>query len=106
MFGDGRPTRREHRHWAVSAGGGGGGPQRPNSRKGAVTSSDGAGKVQQCRYTLAEACRLQGLPENFLDDAPFTKNGKMKAIANGVPLHLGRAIAKAVKAAIEERIAE
>jgi DNA (cytosine-5)-methyltransferase 1 len=80
MFGDGRPTRREHRHQAV-------------------TSSDGAGKVKQQRYTLEDACRLQGLPEDFLADAPFTKEGKMKAVANGVPLPMGRAIARAVKEA-------
>lgn len=52
------------------------------------------------RYKLAEACRLQGLPEDFLGDAPFTQQGKMKAVANGVPLSMGRAVAHAVKEAI------
>lgn len=52
------------------------------------------------RRTLAEMCRLQGLPEDFLADAPFTSDGKRKAIANGVPLPMGRAIAQAVAAAI------
>ena len=65
-----------------------------------VTSSDGAGKVKQVRYTLADACRLQGLPEDFLADAPFTAEGKLKAVANGVPLPMGRAIARAVKRAL------
>lgn len=64
-----------------------------------------AGRVKRARYTLAEACRLQGLPETFLDDAPFTAAGKMKAVANGVPIPMGRAIARAVAAALaEERI--
>lgn len=52
------------------------------------------------RYGLADACRLQGLPEDFLADAPFTAAGKLKAVANGVPLPLGRAIAAAVKKAV------
>jgi DNA (cytosine-5)-methyltransferase 1 len=53
------------------------------------------------RYRFEEACRLQGLPEGFLADAPFMAQGKLKAVANGVPLPMGRAIAKAVKKAIE-----
>ncbi len=81
MFGDVRPTRREH-------------------RTATVTSSDGSGRVKQTRYGFADACRLQGLPEDFLDDAPFTAAGKLKAVANGVPIPLGRAIAKAVKSAL------
>lgn len=52
------------------------------------------------RRTLAEMCRLQGLPEDFLDNAPFTSDGKRKAIANGVPLPMGCAIAQAVVEAI------
>jgi DNA (cytosine-5)-methyltransferase 1 len=81
VFGDGRPTRKEH-------------------RRGAVTSSDGGATVRMNRYTVEEAAELQGLPTDFLDDAPFTRDGKLKAIANGVPLPMGRAIAKAVKEAI------
>jgi len=51
------------------------------------------------RYRLADALGLQGLPEDFLDHAPFTAEGKLKAVANGVPLPMGRAIARAVKEA-------
>lgn len=48
--------------------------------------------------------RLQGLPADF--DLPgFTVSGKVAALGNGVPLPMGRAIAKAVKAAIAERAA-
>lgn len=43
---------------------------------------------------------LQGLPADFLEDAPFTTKGKKEAIGNGVPLPMGRAIAKAVMQAI------
>lgn len=55
--------------------------------------------------SLNEACRLQGLPEDFADTLPFTTHGKRKVIGNGVPLYMGRAVAKAVnavKAAIGE----
>lgn len=41
--------------------------------------------------------RSQGLPEDFLSEAPFTEAGKKKAVGNGVPLPMGRAIANAVK---------
>ncbi len=88
---------RRKRLAAVCAGGSGGGPGRPECRRGAVTSSDGGKGVKMCRYSIADALRLQGLPPDFLEHAPFTKEGKMKAIANGVPLPMGRAIAKAVK---------
>jgi DNA (cytosine-5)-methyltransferase 1 len=51
------------------------------------------------RYRLDDAIRLQGLPADFLIDAPFTAEGKLKAVANGVPLTMGKAIARAVKEA-------
>lgn len=51
------------------------------------------------RGYLAEAIRLQGLSEGF--DLPgFTIAGKIKAIGNGVPYPLARAVAKAIKAAV------
>lgn len=52
------------------------------------------------REYFQRAVRLQGLPEDF--DLPgFTTAGKVKAIGNGVPLPMGRAIARAVKRALE-----
>jgi DNA (cytosine-5)-methyltransferase 1 len=50
---------------------------------------------------LTESIRLQGLPDGFLDKAPFTLEGKHKVVGNGVPLPMGRAIADAVRAALE-----
>jgi hypothetical protein len=41
-----------------------------------------------------------GLPENFLDGSPFTLEGKFKILGNGVPLPLGRVIARAVRLSI------
>lgn len=47
-----------------------------------------------------DLCRKQGLPDDFLERLPFTVTGKCKAIGNGVPIPMGRAIARAVKEAI------
>lgn len=50
---------------------------------------------------LEIARRDQGLPAEFLAEAPwFTVAGKIKMIGNGVPLPMGRAVAKAVKRAL------
>lgn len=68
-------------------------------RTGAVIGSDGGKSVRIGRFKLPDACRLQGLPEDFLEHAPFTAEGKLKAVANGVPLPMGRALAKAVREA-------
>lgn len=46
---------------------------------------------------VPDMCRLQGLPENFTDDMPFTVSGKKSVIGNAVPLSMGKAIAKAIK---------
>jgi DNA (cytosine-5)-methyltransferase 1 len=52
--------------------------------------------------TWREMARLQGLPPDF-DIPPFRRNDLGKAIGNGVPLPMGRAVAKAVKQAINGR---
>lgn len=50
----------------------------------------------------ASAAAAQGLPADF--DLPgFTTAAKCKAIGNGVPLAMGRAVARAVREAIGER---
>lgn len=77
------------------------GKLKPALRAPTVTSGHGAVMShERGNFSLADACRLQGLPEAFLDDAPFTAHGKRKVIGNGVPLPTGRAIAKAVKEAL------
>lgn len=50
---------------------------------------------------LRESIRLQGLPDNFLEKSPFTLEGKHKVVGNGVPLPMGRAVAAAVRVAME-----
>jgi len=72
----------------------------PKALHGAVTGSDGGASVRMRRYRLPEACQLQGLPEDFLAEAPFTAQGKLQVVANGVPLPLGRALARAIKSAL------
>lgn len=69
----------------------------------AVLASHGPVRRDDKRYTppIEEACRLQGLPENFADDLPFTTHYKRSVIGNAVPMPMGRAIARAVKKAIE-----
>lgn len=60
------------------------------------------GRVYGCKsaaYTSA-ATKLQGLPEGFLEDSPFTVRERLRVIGNGVPLPMGRAVARAVKRAI------
>ncbi|MDE2010453.1 MAG: DNA cytosine methyltransferase [Candidatus Omnitrophica bacterium] len=65
---------------------------------GATLKKEGRGKAETSRrYRLIDGLRLQGLPENFLDHCPFTAEGKLKAVANGVPIQMGRAVAKAIK---------
>lgn len=90
-------TQPEH---AAMAGGGG--------RPVPVTMiQDGNGGLKEKRTALknmgystskafTEAVRKQGLPEGFLDDAPFTMEGKHKVVGNAWSLPMSRAIAKAV----------
>lgn len=67
----------------------------------------GSGKVKATASAgvipIEEMCRLQGLPSDFLEGAPFTTHGKRKVIGNGVPLAMGRAVAKAVMRATDNR---
>jgi len=60
------------------------------------------GEYYMKNLTLGEMCILQGLPENFCEEMPFTVHGKRQVIGNGVPLPMGRAVAKAVKRATED----
>jgi DNA (cytosine-5)-methyltransferase 1 len=70
----------------------------------------GSGRVKSTRLNsigyndsngLARSLRVQGLPPDFLAEAPFTVAGKCKVVGNGVPMALGRAVARAVKRALE-----
>lgn len=58
------------------------------------------------REAVGEMLRLQGLPEDYLDEAPFSESGKRLMVGNGVPLPMGRAIARAVLRALAQPAAE
>jgi DNA (cytosine-5)-methyltransferase 1 len=49
---------------------------------------------------ITQKLERQGLPAGFFDGLPFTLEAKRTMIGNGVPLPMGRAVAKAVKAAM------
>lgn len=75
----------------------------PAVYKHAVLAGHGGaiGSLQRgmAKYTWEEACRLQGLPEDF--DLPgFTRRAAREAVGNGIPLPMARAVAKAVKRAL------
>lgn len=55
----------------------------------------------QSEAAFRQCAVLQGLPEDFLSQSPFTLAGKFKCVGNGVPLALGRQIARAVRLSIE-----
>jgi len=79
----------------------GGGRHRKPRFPGTVTGSDGGKSVRMMRYSLEEACALQGLPARFLEHMPFRRDAALQMIANGVPLAMGRAVARAVRKALD-----
>jgi DNA (cytosine-5)-methyltransferase 1 len=58
------------------------------------------GPGQGARADFGEMAELQGLPRDFLSEAPFTISAKRQIVGNGVPLPMGRAVARAVKRAL------
>lgn len=80
------------------------GDARQQSVGARVRKDGGGGELPHMGATLAveDMLEAQGLPRDYLDHAPFTVQGKRKAIGNGVPLPMGRAIARAVRKAIGE----
>lgn len=78
----------------------GGGVMRGRKVSGAVSAGHGGVNSKQYVYSLEDACELQGLSRDFTEHMPFRKDAKLKAVANGVPLPMGRAIARAVKRAM------
>ncbi len=60
------------------------------------------GPSQGPRAKIGRMLELQGLPPDFLDGTPFTDAGKRIMVGNGVPLPMGRAIARAVREALQK----
>ncbi len=57
-------------------------------------------RPQSVAYAIKDACEAMGLPRDFTEHMPFTMHGKRSVIGNGVPMAMGRAVAKAVKRAV------
>ena len=66
----------------------------------------GKGGAIRKRPTLPRALELQGLPADFFEHSPFTKDAKHKMLGNGVPMFMGRALADAVWCALYENKTE
>jgi DNA (cytosine-5)-methyltransferase 1 len=77
---------------------GGSGKRKRTLSSGQVVRS---GPNASVRESLADMNAAQDLPRDFLRDAPFSEAGKKRLVGNGVPLELGRAVAKAVKRALD-----
>lgn len=80
-------------------------PVRTNTG-GVLKKSAALNDLQKPGEYWAGMLTAQGLPADFLSEAPFTLQGKKKAVGNGVPLPMGRAIAKAVKRAMYPEMLE
>lgn len=53
------------------------------------------------RRTLGDMLELQGMPRDWLDWQPWTVQAKRKLVGNAVPLPMARALARAVRKALE-----
>jgi len=67
-----------------------------------VLGNTGGGALTPRLESLDEMCALQGLPREFHHGLPFTHSAKRQAIGNGVPVPMGRAVARAVLRAMGE----
>lgn len=90
----------------------GGGRQTPVAIGGSGKPKRTVGRIQKARDMgykttdfMKSAIEAQGLPADFLEHAPFTVAGKIKVVGNGVPLMMGRAVARAVRRALGLEIA-
>ena len=57
----------------------------------------------QPRRSLEEMLRLQGLPPDWLKHQPWTMQAKRKIVGNGVPVTMGRELARAIRRVIAVR---
>lgn len=64
------------------------------ARGGGVLPGDGE------YASISRVCELQGLPGSFPDRGPFRRESLRLMLGNGVPLPMGRAVAKAIKRAL------
>lgn len=67
--------------------------------------ADWKGSAQRNRATIEYMARAQGIDPRRFDHSPFTVTELRRAIANGVPLPMGRAVAEAVVRAVYPELA-
>lgn len=60
-------------------------------------------KVRGNSRSVDDYARLQGLPDDFFADSSLTIAGKLRLLGNGVPVPMARAVAAAIREAIECR---
>lgn len=76
--------------------------RRPCKGGGFRTGTAVLGTAVRSEAVFRELCRKQGLPDGF--DLPgMTVRAKCQAVGNGVPMAMGRALAKAVMEALRDR---
>ncbi len=61
---------------------------------------DGRPAGSKTRETVKNHLRKQGLRPDFFDHSPFTVREQVRLLGNGVPLALGRAVARSVRSLI------
>lgn len=67
-----------------------------SSEIGRADAGGGALGGHRKKRPWAFCCELQGLPADFLSESPFTVEGKYRLLGNGVPIPMGRALARAI----------
>ena len=60
------------------------------------------GAALRRRLSVEEMLEAQGLPVDYLEHAPYTMSAKRKLVGNAVPMAMGRAVARVVKAVREQ----
>jgi DNA (cytosine-5)-methyltransferase 1 len=64
------------------------------------TVDNNGSRAREGERSLSEMLELQGAPAALFEHSPFTLQAKRKMVGNGVPLPMGRAVARAVKKAM------
>jgi DNA (cytosine-5)-methyltransferase 1 len=93
--------RADLRRWLEVSPISGGTKQTVTGRHPGAIGRTGGHRGQPAHYTLAQMLELQGLPADCLQHSPFTERAKRKLVANAVPIPMGRALARAVRMAMD-----
>lgn len=67
--------------------------------------ADWKGSAKRHRATIKYMAETQGIDASRFDHTPFTTTELRRAIANGVPLPMGRAVARAIRTVFERKAA-